>query len=549
MPGGYLNLISTGAENIILNSNPKKSFFKAVYVKHTNFGLQKFRINYLKQKELSFENETELTFKINRYADLVNDTYLCINLPDIYSSFFYDEDEQEGEKFKPYEFQWVKNIGTTLIKELEIYAGGLTITKYSGEYLHCAIQRDLNGDKRHVFEHMSGSVPELYNPAYGNGLQNTYPNSNIDTTVPVPNPEPSIRGRKIYVPIYSWFSEKSNMSLPLISLQYQEIFIKVTIRPVKELYTFLDPITGKRRSPNVNNPLHNIKNFLRQPERSDYFGTDEQGNVVAAPKNPDLSNISNSWFSDIHLISTYVFLDEPERTNFAQKPVSYLIKQVAEHEFLSESGSKRLDVFSKHCVTNYMFRFRRSDVKDRNQWTNFTNWDFENVRPQQLKPIGNGNPFGAPITNDIGEYSKNVKNILKQFAIILNGEFRENLLDSGVYMYCEKYIRTQGHFKDGIYHYSFAFTPNVQVYQPSGSMNMSKYNKITFEYNTIEPPYDLEGTGATPLCGGTNNLEVLGFREDNPGVLFKYTYDFKVFEERYNVLTLKNGTASLMYSN
>ena len=115
-------------------------------------------------------------------------------------------------------------------------------------------------------------------------------------------------------------------------------------------------------------------------------------------------------------------------------------------------------------------------------------------------------------------------------------------------MYCEKYIRTQGHFKDGIYHYSFAFNPNVQVYQPSGSMNMSKYNKITFEYNTIEPPYDLDGTGAT-LCGGTNNLEVLGFREDNPSVLFKYTYDFKVFEERCNVLTLKNGTASLMYSN
>ena len=225
---------------------------------------------------------------------MVNDTYLCINLPDIYSSFFYDEDEQEGEKFKPYEFQWVKNIGTTLIKELEIYAGGLTITKYSGEYLHCAIQRDLNGDKRHVFEHMSGSVPELYNPAYGNGLQNTYPNSHIDTCVPVPNPEPSIRGRKIYVPIYSWFSEKSNMSTFNIR-QYQEIFIKVIIRPMGELYTFLDPYTRKRRSPNVNNPLHNIKNFLRQPERSDYFSTppneDDDCDGTVAPKNPDLSNI------------------------------------------------------------------------------------------------------------------------------------------------------------------------------------------------------------------------------------------------------------------
>ena len=46
MAGGLLNLISTGSQNIILNGNPKKSFFKATYAKHTNFGLQKFRINY-----------------------------------------------------------------------------------------------------------------------------------------------------------------------------------------------------------------------------------------------------------------------------------------------------------------------------------------------------------------------------------------------------------------------------------------------------------------------------------------------------------------------
>ena len=46
MPGGLMNLVSTGKENVILNNNPKKSFFKAVYLKYTNFGMQKFRIDF-----------------------------------------------------------------------------------------------------------------------------------------------------------------------------------------------------------------------------------------------------------------------------------------------------------------------------------------------------------------------------------------------------------------------------------------------------------------------------------------------------------------------
>ena len=46
MGGGLLNLTSYGNENVILNGNPKKTFFKAVYKKHTNFGLQRFRIDY-----------------------------------------------------------------------------------------------------------------------------------------------------------------------------------------------------------------------------------------------------------------------------------------------------------------------------------------------------------------------------------------------------------------------------------------------------------------------------------------------------------------------
>ena len=40
MAGGLLNLVAVGSQNVILNGNPKTSFFKNVYKKYTNFGLQ-----------------------------------------------------------------------------------------------------------------------------------------------------------------------------------------------------------------------------------------------------------------------------------------------------------------------------------------------------------------------------------------------------------------------------------------------------------------------------------------------------------------------------
>ena len=533
MPGGLLNLVSTGQENIILNSNPKKSFFRATYAKHTNFGLQKFRINYNKEKELSYINETEFTFKVARYADLLSDTFLCVTLPNIYSPIYINN---SGAPTQPYEFQWVKHLGTTMIKEIEIYAGGLTLAKYSGEYIHCIAHRDLNGTKKSIFDRMIGHTKEMYDPANSDSLNGVYPTSFPDINTTTNNPEPSIRQRKIYIPLYSWFSGPTKCALPLVAIQYQEIFIKVTFRPVKELYTIIDVENAtssvkNRIAPNPNSEFHSIKRFIRKPDISEY-----DSNKFS---NPTITT-SNSWFSDIHLMSTYIFLDSAERNNFARKPISYLIKQVFENEFLKETGSKKIDVISAHCITNYMLRFRRDDAFKRNEWTNYTNWSFENVRQQSLKETTH-----FPITGEVGIYKKNMKNILLDMAIIVNGDYRENVLDNGIYLYCEKYTKTNGNFKEGLYHYSFALNTDFYNYQPTGCMNTSKYNKVTFEYNTITVPINEDAT-ATFICG--NDGELIGIRQDVTE-LNAYNFDFKVFEERYNVITIQNGNISLMLTN
>ena len=59
MPGGLLNLVAYGNQNVILTGNPSKTFFKCAYAKYTNFGLQKFRIDFDGQRTLRLESPSE----------------------------------------------------------------------------------------------------------------------------------------------------------------------------------------------------------------------------------------------------------------------------------------------------------------------------------------------------------------------------------------------------------------------------------------------------------------------------------------------------------
>ena len=83
MPGGLLQLVAYGQSNIILTGDPKTTFFKSSYKKYTPFGMQRFRIDFEGLRNLSFDSKTEMEFKIPRYGDLLWDTYIVVNLPNI----------------------------------------------------------------------------------------------------------------------------------------------------------------------------------------------------------------------------------------------------------------------------------------------------------------------------------------------------------------------------------------------------------------------------------------------------------------------------------
>ena len=60
-----MNLVATGQQNIILNGNPQKTYWKAAYKKYTNWCKQNFRLDYIGTPSLSLTAESTYNFKVN----------------------------------------------------------------------------------------------------------------------------------------------------------------------------------------------------------------------------------------------------------------------------------------------------------------------------------------------------------------------------------------------------------------------------------------------------------------------------------------------------
>ncbi len=557
MAGGILDLIAVGGQDVILIGNPQKTFFKAKYSKYTNFGMQKFRIDYNGLRTLRLDSETELKFKIPKYADLLMDTYLVMNLPMIWSPIY--PPQTNDDSWVGYEFQWIKNIGTQIIKEITITVGGQIIQQYSGSYIHNMVKRDYSESKKKLFNEMTGNVPELYDPSNVYDRQNIYPHSYY--TDDVDGRFPSIESRKLYIPINTWFTQSSKLAFPLLSLYNNDLFINVKLRSIDELFTIKDVSDSvnnyPRIAPNFTNPLMQFYRFLQTPPTNALNDSDYQDKRVL-------------WDADIHLYSTFCFLSEDEAELFKSRDQQYLIKVIYEHEFNDIVGSKKIKLDSTGLVSNWMITFERSDINLRNEWSNYTNWPYDYLPfnvvsgPQegnfsytnynsssiyQQYPIGFGpgiNPDGSQTNIYITDiYNvQNEKNILQQLGILFDGQYRENLIDARIYEYLEPFHKSHGSNLDGLYSYNFSLNSDPSDLQPSGAINLSIIKKIELECHTHTPILN-ENAQVLTVCDENGNI--IGINKPS-WVIFNYTFTMRLYEEKYNILNFQGGNCKLLYS-
>lgn len=205
MPGGLMQLVAYGAQDVYLTGNPQITFFKVVYRRYTNFAIENI--------EQFFNGSTNFGHRscaeISRSGDLITQIFLKVILPDI----CYDGDFL---KFGHVEFAWVRRIGHAIIEETELEIGGSLIDKQYGTWLNIWYELTHEVGQEYGYAKMIGDIPELTRVST---LNWDCPKNVIL--------KPSYA---LYIPLQFYFCRNNGLALPLIALQYHVVKIYVRFR-------------------------------------------------------------------------------------------------------------------------------------------------------------------------------------------------------------------------------------------------------------------------------------------------------------------------------
>lgn len=568
MTGGLMQLVGKGAQDQLVIGNPSFTHFRSMYKRHTDFAMEHFRLYFKTTKVvLPAAGTITLQTKVDRNAQLVNDCYLSLTLPDIYSPVSSvtpasDPNINSSSSAIGYEFQWIRNIGYNMIRKVSFLINGQTIVSHTGEWMKLYAELKFDANKKAILNQMTGNVPDLYDPANIYGRINQYPHSiSTSTTFAAP----SIPGRTLTIPLHFWFCESIGSALPLIALQQSEVQIVVELHNIYTLFTTLDvregsSTFGTRIAPDTSSSKFSINNFLSPPSYS----------LTPTPINPDLS----SWNLNPYIEANYIWLSDTELTHIAKTDHSFIIRQVDMVQANGQYGaSNDLELTMRNLCTRVVWVTQRSDRVALNDYDNYTNW------ADAFNP-----PLSLPSSNLIPAYSSGTlqttnitqKDILLESNIVLDGKDRFNVKQTEFFTTLQHYRHHTGSGTTtlpGIYTYSFASDHHDQ--QPSGHINGSMFNRTVLRNTYVQPQYSALPPSATSVCilkstaGSPNPTVVLNPNATNPqtgkrlytqdelltvitksnGQSFLYTFDVRAYVESYNFLRVLGGVANVVFSS
>ena len=199
MGGALLQLVAYGVQDIYLTGNPKMTYFKSVYRRHTNFSMESI------SQEFTGSNNFggSLNLDLNRKGDLIHDMWLQIKLPPATDVITCDN-QNNNNIYR----NWIDNIGHGLIEKVSILIGGQVIDTHIGEWFDIwnELTDPIGNQFKLIGKKNSNYVLENYNKIY-----------------------------RLYVPLIFWFNRYIGQALPIIALQYHMISIKLKLRNLESL--------------------------------------------------------------------------------------------------------------------------------------------------------------------------------------------------------------------------------------------------------------------------------------------------------------------------
>lgn len=425
MAGGLLQLVAVGAQNQYITASPEMSYFKQVYRRYSNFAMESVKLTFLTKPVLDVGSGS-FTCRIGRVADLLNEVYLSVLLPDIYSSGVY-------------QFRWIQNLAQYMIRSYSVRIDAQLIDQGYGEWIDIWNELTMPAGKKDAYNRMTANTDDMVFPQSAKLLTiiennrlryNYYPEATPNT--------PSIPGKRIFIPLPFWFTKNPALALPLVALQYQTIDITIELRSINDLYQVYDERTDRFLSPmrylelySQENPRVTIHHFLK------YGGTD-----------------TTTIDIDAYLECNFTFLDEVERRTIAAAPMDLLVERVYRTEYGGVKRQATIDLVIANPVKEIVWVARRNDIRNYNTWRNFT----------------------MTVPED------SYKSIMKTAKFIWNGLDRIEEKPVEYFNLVQPYQHHSNGARQGICAYSFSIYP--EKWQPSGSFNASTVNSIQLYVTT-----------------------------------------------------------------
>ena len=580
MSGGLIQLVNKGAQDQLVCGNPSFTHFRSVYKRHTDFAMEQFELVF-KTTNLRLPASGSLTLRANveKFAQLVNDCYVVMTLPNIYSPVYpvtpgIHSNMNKNSLAVGYEFQWIRNIGYNMINYVAIVINGQEIIRHTGEWMKLYADLNFDANKKAMVNQMVGNVPEVYDPGNAGDRMNQYPHA-ISTLA---NPaEPSIYGRVLNVPLHFWFCEDVGSALPLGALQNSTIEIIVELTNMYDLFTIRDiretingvtnPNFGVRIAPDSSSSLMTMNNYLSPPTYSTY----------PTPTNPTLMY----WNLNPFIEANYIFVGDAELAHIARTEHSFLIRQVDTVTANGQYGpSNDLSLLMKNLCTQVVWVAQRSDRILQNDVDNYTNWEDPYKPP--LDSTGLTGMAPAYTTGNTLSTAVSQRDILLESSIILDGKERFSYKQTYFFAQLENYRHQTGRTSNdipGVYTYSFAL--DHKGVQPSGHINGSMFNKTLLRNTFVQPPLvtsnDPLNTPPAPVCVLKSSLNLPNPTIVNPAAIgtngqllyapqdvisiipstqvanavktLQYNFTVRAYVESYNYLRVMGGMANVVFSS
>jgi hypothetical protein len=506
MGGGSLSLGSKkGTGDDILSLNPQITFFKKVYKRHTNFGLESKKIAATtitdgNQDELNFGSS--LTYKIPKSGTLIHDMHIEFTLPPaINTAGVIVNSVKDGVPAQVKEpkvdsngdavsgavngwreyCHWVNAVGYAIIDSIELKIKQQVIDKHTGLWLD--IWNELTDPYKKEWQLVGKKNDNEYTP-------------NVQRL-----------NSRYYVPLKFYFNRNPGLALPIFLLSEGDVEINIKLNSLKSLLNYKICELGDREDLII-----------------------EGASATVLPIDGELSfndGDNGCKITNFKFFTTYVFLDSDEQNRIKTNlPNEYLIETITINESLDPDTTLSLNNPVKELI--WVIRSKnRLKIPEANGTIN-------NKQPHRNKVGGSGKGDVNDNPNDIFNYSLETENDILGYGTFdtfrtlemkISNEPRFDVTDATHFRTIQPYKHhsnvpggVTNEKRKYIYCYSFALHP--EEYQPSGSFNFSKDDdKLQLNFT---------GIGNT---SGTNNI--LG---DN------YIMDLFAFHYKYLSITTNNIT-------